>query len=559
MTKTRAWLAAIVVLALALPAGAQDAPAQLRRDGAWLIDEHGRVVLLHGVNAVWKTPPYYPPGDPAGFTAADARWLADHGFNTARIGTLFVGVMPEEAVIDHAYLDAWDRVVQLLADHGIWVMFDFHQDMYNEEFQGEGFPNWAVKDPLTDPLPDPTFGFPGNYFSPHVGEAFDSFWSDTDGLWDHYAQAWQAVAERWRDQPYSMGYDLMNEPWPGNDWAACATPQGCPVQDLVELQATFEHVLAAIRQVDPDTLVWFEPFVMFDFGAKTNLAAVAGEDQLGLSWHDYCLAAAALHQYGAEDLPGCDVEEDLVFQNAEEAATRMQAASLLSEFGASDDLPDIRQVTELADRYLVGWQYWHYKEWSDPTTESQESGGQGMFTDDADLSSVKTDKARLLVRTYPQTTAGTPLELSFDPDSGAFAYRYTADAGIDAPTEIFTSPLHYPGGYEVVELRGARITSEVGARVLTLAPIAGADEVTIRIEAASGGGGATTGGDGGGSGTSTGGATTGGASTPVTGGGVAGLALLLALGVLALRTDAAGSASGPPPRVRPGLRRRTPG
>ncbi len=31
-----------------------------------------------------------------------------------------------------------------------------------------------------------------------------------------------------------IGYDLINEPWPGTTWEPCATdPKGCPAQDAV--------------------------------------------------------------------------------------------------------------------------------------------------------------------------------------------------------------------------------------------------------------------------------------------------------------------------------------
>ncbi|HUP92888.1 MAG TPA: cellulase family glycosylhydrolase [Solimonas sp.] len=460
-----------------VPAGLK---VQLRREGRWMVDPLGRVVLTHGVNAVWKIPPYYPPATPEGFIGADAAWLADNGFNSARIGTLFAGVMPQPDQIDAQYLEAWDRVVQLLSAHGIYTLFDFHQDLYSERFAGEGFPEWATND---DGIPMPvSFGFPGNYFTPACSRAFDNFWSDTDGLWARYRSAWKAVATRWHDQDHHLGYDLINEPWPGTDFATCANPLGCPLHDTQELQALQQEALAGIREADPANLVWFEPNVIFNSGAKTNLALLApiGDPNIGLSWHKYCLPAALLHAQGFEDVPACDVYHQLVSDNAEEAIGRMQATTLVTEFGASDDLADLVQVTQQTDAQLTGWQYWHYKEWRDPTTESGGSGGQGLFADDADLSTVKVEKLKVLSRTYPQATAGIPLELSFDPDSAEFHYRYQPRAA-QGPTEIFVpAALHYPQGY-TVEVTGACLVPTGDPRRVLLQNEAGATEVVVTI------------------------------------------------------------------------------
>jgi len=94
----------------------------------------------------------------------------------------------------------------------------------------------------------------------------------------------------------------------------------------------------------------------------------------------------------------------------------------------------------------MGWMYWAYKHWDDPTTAD---AAQGLFTDDADLSTVKEGKLRLLVRTYPQATAGTPLGYHYDPTSGDFTMSYRADPSIEAPTRIFVSPLTSPHGFDV--------------------------------------------------------------------------------------------------------------
>jgi endoglycosylceramidase len=438
-------------------------PVRLHRDGHWLVDASGRVVLLHGVNAVWKRPPYAPPATPAGFTARDADWIAAQGFNTVRLGVIFAGVMPTRGRVSSAYLEQVARVVDLLAKRKVWVLLDFHQDMYNERFAGEGFPAWAVDD---DGLPTPVdAGFPGNYFQPSTSRAFDNFYANAGGLADLYAQAWKAVAKRFRSTSYVLGYDLMNEPWPGTAFAQCANPVGCPVFDTRSLQVVYEKALGAIRSVDRTGLVWIEPNVLFNDGAQTQLGALGGLDDrsLGLSFHQYCTVAGLTHSSGGKAGPDCDPQGELVFDNADQVIGN-RWASLLTEFGASDDLPDVARVATTADAHLVGWQYWHYKEWGDPTTESESSGGQGLFTDDRDLRTLKQAKADILVRPFARAVAGVPTAMSFDASTRAFRLAYQAKPGT---TEIVLPSRHYPRGY-VVSVRGARVVSRPGSTVLLL-------------------------------------------------------------------------------------------
>jgi endoglycosylceramidase len=94
----------------------------------------------------------------------------------------------------------------------------------------------------------------------------------------------------------------------------------------------------------------------------------------------------------------------------------------------------------------MGWTHWAYKFWRDPTTADTD---QGLFRDDRRLGTAKTAKVRTLVRTYAQAVAGRPLAMRFDKNDGTFRFRYRPKRGIDAPTEIFVSPLHYPRGWRV--------------------------------------------------------------------------------------------------------------
>ena len=199
-------------------------PPQLRREGRWLVDPQGRVVIVHGLNLVYKRRPYVPPDDATGFTRRDAAWLARHGFNAARVGTLWAGLTPTApGQADPAYLDRWQRVLDLLARKRIWIQLDMHQDEWHEQYGGEGVPDWAAARQLPFSLTPPLVApFPTGYWTPEVSTMFDDFWANRRGLLDGWLAAWQVAARRWEHQPYLMGYDLLNEPWMGVEWPAAA-------------------------------------------------------------------------------------------------------------------------------------------------------------------------------------------------------------------------------------------------------------------------------------------------------------------------------------------------
>jgi endoglycosylceramidase len=261
----RAALIGLVALAVtAAPATAaikptQDAP--LGHEGRWVTDRKGRVVVLHGFNMVYKRPPYHPLH--AGFGKDDAKFLARNGFNTIRLGVIYAGVEPEPGEYDDAYLAKIAKTQRMLARYGIYSLVDFHQDMYNERFEGEGWPDWAVQD---DGMPaEPKNGFPGNYLTmPALNRAFDHFWAndpgpDDVGLVDRYAAAWEHVAGRFESIPGLLGYDLMNEPWPGSEYPSCISTEGCPAFDSGPLSDFTLKTIEAIRKADPRSLAWYEP------------------------------------------------------------------------------------------------------------------------------------------------------------------------------------------------------------------------------------------------------------------------------------------------------------
>jgi endoglycosylceramidase len=457
--------------------------------GRWITDSRGRVLVLHGVNMVYKVAPYYP--SVAGFGDDDARFLASEGYDTVRVGIIYKAVEPRPGVYDDAYLAQIARTVATLGRHGIWSLLDFHQDMYNERFQGEGWPDWAVQD---DGLPaEPKNGFPLNYLTmPALQHAFDHFWANSAGpggvgLQDRYAAAWRHVAAYFRRQPWVLGYDLLNEPWPGTTWAQCLNPQGCPFFDAV-MTAFIKRTIAAIRLADPATLIWYEPNVLFNNGPKTNVGNV-GDRRAGFSFHDYCLAASG----GVYPREQCDVSDDLVFANALRRADETGDALLLSEYGATNNLQLLTDMVERADANMIPWQYWAYCGCSDPTTTGP-GDVQAIVRDPARPPSgdnLQTAKLGVLSRPHPLAVAGTPLGFGFDPQTRRFKLRYRtvpAGGGAFAPstlTEVALPHRQYPLGYTAV-VHGGRIRSGVKSSTLRLAACRGVHRVRVLVKPAAG-------------------------------------------------------------------------
>jgi endoglycosylceramidase len=474
-----------VVLMLASPAAAAPQAPFGNAEG-WMTDGTGRVYVTHGVNMVYKLKPY----DPAvpGFGDDDAEFLAREGLNSVRLGVIYTAVEPQPGVYDDAYLDSIANTVAVLERHGIAVMLDFHQDLYHERYQGEGWPDWAVYD---DGLPAaPQAGFPANYVvMPGLNRAFDSFWANREGpggvgLVDRFAAAWKHVAGRFASNRKLLGYDLLNEPWPGNGWQACANPSGCPTFDQGPFAEFWRKTIGAIRAVDKEHLVFYEPNVLFNFGAGTQLPDF-GDDRLGMSWHNYCLVGI----FGPGGGEACGVEESLPFQNAAARTKATGDTQIVTEFGATEDLATIRRVVEASDEFMVGWQYWHYCGCSDPTTQGP-GETQAIVKDPAkpptgdNLKQAKLDE---LVRPYPQLVAGTPKSWSFDRDAKRFELTYsTARAGGGGfegrpLTEVFVPERHYPKGY-AVRAEGGAVASAAGARIVTVQACPGASEVRLTVQ-----------------------------------------------------------------------------
>jgi endoglycosylceramidase len=480
------------LVALLVPAAAAAAPKPLSHEGRWITDARGRVVVMHGWNLVSKVGSYRPAD--TGFGRDDARFLRRHGFNTVRLGVIYKGLEPKPPGADgtpryrNGYLRSIKRTQRLLAEYGIYTLLDFHQDLYNERFQGEGWPDWQTID---DGIPSqPQVGFPGNYVvNLGLQRAFDNFWANTPvhgaGLQDRYAAAWRHVARRFRGSPKLLGYNIINEPWPGSAYPTCLSPTGCPLFDTQTLEPFSERVIAAIREADRRTLAWYAPIVVFDFGADSSHGDT-GDAQAGFAFNMYCLAGGFLPANPAGDL-SCGETYELTLQNAESQSEQTGDALLMTEYGATNDLGVIEEIVELSDEHMMSWQQWHYCECDDPTTAG--GGVQSVVTDPREpprADNVNRGKLKVTARPYPRLVSGTPTGWSFDQATRRFELNYstTTPGGRRlrrrAVTEVFVPRIHYRNGYRV-KLTGARRVSRRNAKVLKLKRRPRAQQVSVLV------------------------------------------------------------------------------
>jgi endoglycosylceramidase len=477
--RARCLLPALAFLAVA-PATAAAAPTlPLNHAGRWITDARGRVVVVHGINMVYKLPPYYPAA--TGFGDDDAAFLHRIGFNAVRVGVIWKALEPQPGVYDADYLNHIVATVRTLSRHGIVSLLDFHQDMYNELFQGEGAPDWAVQDDGLPPLPK--MGFPTNYeVMPALQRVYDHFWDNSAGpggvgLQDRYATAWRQVAQRFRSIPGVLGYELFNEPFPGTTYVTCALSSGCPALDA-KLTAFNRRVDSAIRAADQRTLVWYEPYVLFNFGFVTNVGAL-GDPRAGFAWHDYCLTNEA---------QGCPSQPTTMAHAAQHVA-QTHEATMMTEFGATNSVSDLEGMVAVSDQNMVPWLEWAYCGCNDPTG-SIPTSTEAIVLDPAGPpagSNLVTGTLGALVEPYPQAISGTPLSWGFDRASGTFTLRYSTVRASGhrrfergAVSEIATPALVYGGRYAVT-VKGGAILSRRGSGTLRIASCGRARTIAVTV------------------------------------------------------------------------------
>ncbi len=451
--------------------------------GRWIVDAEGRVVVVHGVNMPAKLPPGHALA--LRFDDDDAAVLAEAGFNAVRLTVERYIVAPAPGVFDDTSIDALVETIRVLDRHGILTLVDFHQDQYGPVFFDNGYPEWMT---MTDGLPNLyQVGFPAQYLvNPALNRAFDHLWANDVGpsgrpLQEDDAAILAHVAERIAGEPGLLGYEIINEPWPGTVYPTCVVPViGCPLFDRGPLSTYYERTIAALRDVDPVHLIWYEPLSTFNQGAPTAVVPPS-DPALGFAFHVYSLCGL-LDDLDAPVPLGsaCVPENEIVLANAESHAEASRNALFATEFGATMDTAVLTDQLRQFDDHRMSWMFWSYTRY---LVALEGDGGLAPATA-PNLNDAMLDT---LVRPYPQLVSGTPTSWSFDPATDVFTLRYSparADGAGAFPagseTAVAVPARQYPGGYQVT-VTGAIVTSAANAPVLRLQSEPGSGPITVTV------------------------------------------------------------------------------
>ncbi|HZU80495.1 MAG TPA: cellulase family glycosylhydrolase [Acidimicrobiales bacterium] len=450
--------------------------------GRWLTDAAGRVLLPHGVDEVVKSAPW----DPAafGFTDEDAAWLADNGFALVRLGVMASAAMPAPGQIDTDYLDQLRTVAVDLGRHGILTLLDFHQDGWGPSFPGmDGFPPWMT---VTGGASDAPRPFPDEYQNPAVAQAFASFWQDRAGpggagLQQDDATLLRAAASTFASVPSLLGYDVLNEPWPGTDASSCDSGDGCAALQASELAPFYAVADHAIRSADRTHLVFEEPFLQFDGGSvPVSLPLPGGDPAGGLSFHGYGSVTGTAGRGGGTSPGGTDPSA----ARAIEWSGSRGGALVESEWGATSDGSAIAAQADALDRAMVPWAYWAFDDCCGaPGSDSLIRSRSGPPV----VSNANSAVVDALVRPYPSVVAGTPTAVSYDEGSRVLRVSWTDRAprgGVFSPnsvTVIETPAAVYPDGYTVIA-DGAIVASAPCAPHLTVHLRSGTGSASVQVK-----------------------------------------------------------------------------
>lgn len=488
------------------------------KDGSWFRDEHGRYTIFRGVNfgGRSKLPPYLPisPLDVKELSKLDLDdeihsvkpgldLLKTSGFNVVRLLVSWKALesKPNSDLNDLSeegkeYLSFLNRIIKELYKRNIYVILDFHQDVANEIYGGDGFPDWTIavdeehpKPALTQIPPPPDKKWQIKYMTnKSLKHTFKSFWENDltnkdEGLVHypvrtHLEKTIELTVKhlQWLNNgnthPAILGVEPFNEPHPGL----------IPKEEFEQkyLMDFYRDVNSNIGKVDQNLFIFIEPRVDWTFPAEGSPMAygaapleikqsfnmnfikkvmadkktvemklltylpkdpssISNFDSNGvLSFHFYDpMAVASSFVPIPESIYTYKKQFPEMFRQLHNAAIERGFIPFLTEFGAFQEGEQVREYLNLQydqiDALLLNSTIWNYDLYN--TEELKDNWNLENY-------SLLGPERRprnmdVVARPYPMRSSAKPYALFFDVDSKYAAIVLKGKVVSEKPTVIF--------------------------------------------------------------------------------------------------------------------------
>lgn len=262
------------------------------------------------------------------FGPADAAHLASLGLNCLRVPFSYHHFEDDAAPFElkESGFRRLDQVVRACAEAGIYTVLDLHAapGHQNQNWHSDNPTHWA------------------------------SFWTHPH-FQDRVVNLWEALADRYRDEPWVAGYNLLNEP---------ADPSGEVIGPF------YARLVAAVRAVDPRHVLFLDgnryatDFSMFDEPFEQSVWTA----------HDYALPGIANPSRYPGEVRGKHFDRGVVeetFLKRTEVMRRTGTPIWVGEFGpiyTGDAERDagcyrlLRDQLEIYAEHGASWSLWTYKD-----------------------------------------------------------------------------------------------------------------------------------------------------------------------------------------------------
>lgn len=274
------------------------------------------------------------------FNEEDVAFIRACGANVVRLPLNYRHFERDERPFE--YLEAGfkrlDQAIAWCAKHGLYVILDLHS------VQGWQNTDWHCDNASRHTL----------------------FWQQTQ-FQDRFVALWQEFARRYKGNPSVAGYNVMNEPVTNAPRGRFGLPYS---SDWNNINAIYRRVVSAIREIDPDHIVFLEGdyFSSFFDGLDAPFAP-----NLVYSSHNYNQPGFGPGAY-PNPAQGWDASgQQHLFEShsGPRFARKYNVPLWVGEFGAAyngpqTEIPDrLRALNDQLDVYeeaQVHWTTWTYKD-----------------------------------------------------------------------------------------------------------------------------------------------------------------------------------------------------